>query len=88
MFNQDMLTAFVQILLIAGALNWGTVATYNMDFVNQLVGSTFGSYVKMAVAVAGLYAAYQLFMSFYPAAAAAADAAPAAPAPKEEASQA
>lgn len=65
MFDQKMITLFVQILLIAGALNWGSVATYNYDFVNQLAGAAIGSYVKMAVAAAGIFAAYQIIMSFY-----------------------
>jgi len=80
MFNQEMLTFVAQILLIAGALNWGAIATYNMDFVNQLTGANIGNYVKMAVGAAGIYAAYVVFMSFY----GTFTAAPAAPAPEEK----
>ena len=59
-----MISLIAQILLIAGALNWGSLATYNMDLVNRFAGPAIGTYVKMAVAAAGIYAAYTLFMSF------------------------
>jgi uncharacterized membrane protein YuzA (DUF378 family) len=68
MFDEKMISLIAQILLIAGALNWGSLATYNMDLVNRFAGPAIGTYVKMAVAVAGIYAAYALFMSFQPAA--------------------
>jgi uncharacterized membrane protein YuzA (DUF378 family) len=73
MFDEKMISLIAQILLIAGALNWGALATYNMDLVNRFAGPAMGTYVKMAVAAAGIYAAYALFMSFQ------APAAPAAP---------
>jgi uncharacterized membrane protein YuzA (DUF378 family) len=63
--QQQMLDLTVQILLIAGALNWGSSAFQNYDFVNALAGATNGSYIKMVVGLAGIYAAYSLFMKFY-----------------------
>jgi uncharacterized membrane protein YuzA (DUF378 family) len=62
--DQNLVNLIVQILLIAGAVNWGLVAFNNTDVVNLLIGATFGSYVKMLVGVAGIYAIYQLVVSF------------------------
>ena len=51
----------VQILLIAGALNWGLVAYNGTDVVDTLAGAQFGQYVKFAVAAAGLVQIYALY---------------------------
>jgi uncharacterized membrane protein YuzA (DUF378 family) len=64
MFSQQMIDLSVQILLIAGALNWGSSAIQNFDFVNELAGRDYGYYIKVAVGLAGAYAAYNLYMTY------------------------
>lgn len=62
--DQKTLVLIVQIILIVGAVNWGLVAFNGTDLVKSLVGSgNAEKYVKMAVGVAGLYAAFLLFQS-------------------------
>lgn len=51
----------VQILLIAGALNWGLVAYNGTDAVDTLVGTEYGKYVKFTVSAAGLVQIYALY---------------------------
>lgn len=62
--QQQLITLIVQIVLIAGALNWGSVALNYPDLVTLLVGDQIGNYIKLVVAAAGIYAAYQLFVSY------------------------
>lgn len=78
MFQSDMLSYVVQVLLIAGALNWGLVAFNGMDLVKMLVGN-FDVYVKFIVAAAGIYAIYDMYVKLSAAPAAAPPAAPEAP---------
>jgi len=53
----------VQVLVIAGALNWGLVAFNGTDLVKQLTGGgDIEKYVKFAVAAAGLYLAYTIYV--------------------------
>lgn len=60
---QKMLTLLVQILLIAGAINWGLVAYNNSDLVTMVTGGgDIEKYVKYIIAVAGIYHAYTLVM--------------------------
>ncbi len=62
MFTQQNLTLLVQILLIAGALHIGTLAYTKRDLVQMITGGgqlEFG--IKMVIAAAGLFNAYQLF---------------------------
>lgn len=49
----------IMILLIAGAVNWGTIAYNNTDLVSKLGNPTYERYVKLAIGVAGVYALYQ-----------------------------
>lgn len=51
----------VQILLIAGALNWGLVAYNGVDAVDAAVGIEIAKYVKFAVATAALVQIYVLY---------------------------
>ena len=52
-----------QILVIAGALNWGLVAFNGTDLVQQLTGGgDIEKYVKFAVAAAGIYLAYTIYV--------------------------
>lgn len=48
----------VMVLLIAGALNWGSVAYNGKDYVTEFLPNQ-EKYVKYAVAAAGVYALYQ-----------------------------
>ena len=62
MDSQKSIILLVQILLIAGALNWGLVAYNGMDGVKIATGGGDAEkYVKFAVAAAGLYHAYTLY---------------------------
>lgn len=62
---EQMLALLVQILLIAGAVNWGLVAYNGMDLVTMATrGGDFDRYVKYAVGLAGLYAAYLLARAY------------------------
>ena len=62
MDSQKMLILLVQILLIAGALNWGLVAYNGTDAVNLVTGGgDIAKYGKYAVAAAGVYHAYVLY---------------------------
>lgn len=61
---QKILVLLVQILLIAGALNWGLVAYNGMDAVKLVTGGgDIEKYVKFVVAAAGGYHAYALYNS-------------------------
>lgn len=63
MSSEKQLALLAQVLLIAGALNWG-LNTYNgMDLVKMAsMGNLMVEQgIKYAVALAGLYAAYKLF---------------------------
>jgi uncharacterized membrane protein YuzA (DUF378 family) len=58
-----ILLMLVQLLVIAGALNWGLVAFNGTDLVKQLTGGgDIEKYVKFAVAAAGLYLAYTIYV--------------------------
>jgi len=61
----DYLTIIVQILLIAGAINWGFVALKGTDVVDMVTGgpNTISQVVKLLVGAAGIYQAYILTMS-------------------------
>lgn len=55
----------VQIILIIGALNWGLVAFNGMDLVKMAVGAgQVDKIIKFAVAGAGGYAAYRLYLAY------------------------
>jgi uncharacterized membrane protein YuzA (DUF378 family) len=59
---EKTLLLVVQVLLIAGALNWGFVAYNQTDLVDKLTGGgDLATYVKYAVAAAGVYYAYTLY---------------------------
>jgi uncharacterized membrane protein YuzA (DUF378 family) len=62
MDSQKTIILLVQILLIAGALNWGLVAYNGTDAVNMVTGGgDVAKYVKFAVAAAGVYQAWLLY---------------------------
>lgn len=52
------LNTIVLLLLIAGALNWGLVASNGTDLVAK-AGPQFERYIKLAVGAAGAFALYQ-----------------------------
>ena len=58
---QKNILIIVQILLIAGAVNWGLVAYNGTDVVTMATGEQIGRYVKFAVALAGIYYAYTIY---------------------------
>jgi uncharacterized membrane protein YuzA (DUF378 family) len=62
----DMLHLLTQILLIAGALNWGLVALEMPDLVKTAADAVqlpqLDQYVKLLVALAGAYALYNLVL--------------------------
>jgi uncharacterized membrane protein YuzA (DUF378 family) len=58
---EKILLMIVQILLIAGAINWGLVAYNGTDVVTIATGEDIGRYVKFAVALAGIYYAYTIY---------------------------
>lgn len=63
MFSEKQLSLLAQILLIAGALNWGLNAYNGMDLVKMasMENPMVELGLKYAVALAGLYAAYKLY---------------------------
>lgn len=64
MDSQKTIILLVQILLIAGAVNWGLVAYNGTDAVNIATGGgDAAKYVKFAVAAAGVYQAWLLYNS-------------------------
>jgi uncharacterized membrane protein YuzA (DUF378 family) len=61
---QKIALLLVQVLLVAGALNWGLVAYNGMDAVKLATGGgDIEKYVKFTVAAAGLYHGYNLYMA-------------------------
>lgn len=62
---QDLLELLVKVLLIAGALNWGAVATVGTDLVQVAVGyGQVNRFIKIAVGAAGVLAALDFLKKF------------------------
>lgn len=60
--KQNMYKLIIQILVIAGAINWGLITLQNIDIVKTLVGSgELERYIKLAIGAAGLYYAYLIY---------------------------
>lgn len=59
----------IQILLIAGAINWGLVAYNGTDIVRLLAFNLsypkLDTYIKLAVGLAGIYMLGMLILEFY-----------------------
>lgn len=49
----------IMILLIAGAINWGTIAYNGTDLVSKIGNPMYEKYIKLAIGCAGTYALYQ-----------------------------
>ncbi|NBO99314.1 MAG: DUF378 domain-containing protein [Proteobacteria bacterium] len=65
MIDAKTIAILVQVLLIAGAINWGLVAYNGTDAVKLVTGGgQIEKIVKLAVAVAGLYSAYRLYVVY------------------------
>jgi uncharacterized membrane protein YuzA (DUF378 family) len=63
--NQQYIAIIVQVLLIAGALNWGSVAYNGFDAVTYVTGGgEIDKYVKFAVAAAGVFSLYQVYQMY------------------------
>lgn len=64
MFTQANLNLLIQVVLIAAALNWGLVAYNGTDLVKLATGGgDIEKYAKFAVAAAGAYATYLLYLA-------------------------
>jgi uncharacterized membrane protein YuzA (DUF378 family) len=61
----DFVSILFKVLLIAGALNWGSIALGGPDFVKQLAMTLeipeLDQYIKIIVGIAGLYGIYELY---------------------------
>lgn len=65
MLDDKTIAVVVQVLLIAGAVNWGLVTYNKTDIVTMLTGGgEIEKYVKYAVAAAGAYSAYKLYVLY------------------------
>lgn len=65
MIDAKTLAIAVQVLLIAGAINWGLVALNNTDAVRLVTGGgQIEKIVKLVVAAAGVYSAYRLYVVY------------------------
>jgi uncharacterized membrane protein YuzA (DUF378 family) len=63
--NEDIIAIIAQVLLIAGALNWGAIAFNGMDLVKAVAGAgLIDRGIKFLVAIAGIYASYALYKKF------------------------
>ena len=57
-----MYKLIIEILVIAGAINWGLLTLQNIDIVKVLFGSgQLERYIKLAIGAAGLYYAYLIY---------------------------
>jgi uncharacterized membrane protein YuzA (DUF378 family) len=62
--NNKYIAPLVQIILIVSALNWGLVAYNGKDLVALVTkGGKIEQYTKFAIALAGVYAAYELYLA-------------------------
>jgi uncharacterized membrane protein YuzA (DUF378 family) len=53
------------LLVIAGALNWGSIAVFETDLVETLIpDAQIERYIKMIVGVAGVFIAYRTALTF------------------------
>lgn len=60
-----IINLFAMILVIAGALNWGSIATFDIDLVDSaLPDPQLQRYVKFLVGVAGIFVAYRTVMTY------------------------
>ena len=61
----DYLHIIFKVLLIAGALNWGSIALGGPDMVMMLASylgiPELDQYIKLLVGLAGLYGVYELY---------------------------
>lgn len=60
---QKIFNLVIAIIVIIGAINWGAVAGFNMDLVRMMTPgqADVERYIKMAVGLAGIYHAFQLY---------------------------
>ena len=59
---QKYIHIIIQLLIIIGAINWLSIATYNFDFVEKItMGNMWANKgLKIAVGISGIYAGYLL----------------------------
>lgn len=67
-FNKNNFQKLIEILLIAGAINWGLVAYNGTDAVRFLAYNVgypkIDTYIKLAVGLAGIYMLVMLILQF------------------------
>jgi uncharacterized membrane protein YuzA (DUF378 family) len=60
-----ILNLLAMVLVIAGALNWGSIAAFEMDLVNTaLPDPQLQRYTKFLVGLAGIFVAYKTAMTY------------------------
>jgi uncharacterized membrane protein YuzA (DUF378 family) len=61
----DLVCTLFKLLMIAGALNWGSIALGGPDFVKKLSLALdipeLDQYIKILVGIAGIYGIYELY---------------------------
>ena len=61
----DIVCILFKLLMIAGALNWGSIALGGPDFVKQLSNTLeipeLDQFIKVIIGIAGLYGIYELY---------------------------
>lgn len=66
-FKNNQFDKLIQILLIAGAINWGFIAYNGVDLVRGLAQTVnylpLDRYIKLTVGLAGAYMLYKLIMT-------------------------
>lgn len=65
---QEQSQKVINILLIAGAINWGLVAYNGTDIVRMFANTVsypiLDTYIKLAVGLAGIYTLFMLILKF------------------------
>lgn len=65
-FQNNPFQTFIQVLLIAGAINWGLIAYQGTDYVRLLAYTVsypkLDTYIKLAVGLAGIFMLYKLLL--------------------------
>lgn len=65
MIAEKYIILAVQVLLIAGALNWGLVAYNGTDIVRLALGAgQIERIIKFTIAAAGIFSAYKLYQVY------------------------
>lgn len=61
---EEQVKLIVKVLLIAGAINWGSISLIGVDIVSKVFGyGNIDKFIKLLVGIAGGVASYDLFMT-------------------------